>query len=97
MRGVRNLELYNGILLAVGVDDGLFYKDDVPPEVKQQRLDELMELQQEISLQCREEKVGKVFGVIIDRLDGEYYVARTEFDSPEVDPEVLIPVDSLPT
>ena len=44
-----------------------------------------------------EEKVGKVFRVIIDRLDGEYYVARTEFDSPEVDPEVLIPVDSLPT
>jgi len=73
------------------------YKDDVPPEVKQQRLDELMELQQEISLQCQEEKVGKVFRVIIDRLDGEYYVARTEFDSPEVDPEVLIPVDSLPT
>ena len=56
-----------------------------------------MELQQEISLQCQEEKVGKVFRVIIDRLDGEYYVARTEFDSPEVDPEVLIPVDSLPT
>jgi ribosomal protein S12 methylthiotransferase len=70
------------------------YKDDVPPEVKQQRLDKLMELQQEISLQCQEEKVGKVLRVIIDRLDGEYYVARTEFDSPEVDPEVLIPAES---
>jgi ribosomal protein S12 methylthiotransferase len=70
------------------------YKDDVPPEVKQQRLDKLMELQQEISLQCQEEKVGKVLRVIIDRLDGEYYIARTEFDSPEVDPEVLIPAES---
>ena len=73
------------------------YKDDVSPEVKQLRLDELMELQQEISLQCQEKKVGKVLRVIIDRLDGEYYVARTEYDSPEVDPEVLIPVDTLPT
>ncbi|MBR5068062.1 MAG: 30S ribosomal protein S12 methylthiotransferase RimO [Bacteroidales bacterium] len=71
------------------------YEDDVPPTVKQQRLDELMDLQQEISLQCQEEKVGKVMRVIIDRLDGDYYVARTEFDSPEVDPEVLIPVDTL--
>ena len=73
------------------------YSDDVPPEVKQRRLDQLMELQQEISLQCQEEKVGQVMRVVIDRLDGDYYVGRTEFDSPEVDPEVLIPVDSLPT
>ena len=55
-----------------------------------------MELQQEISLQCQEEKVGQVMRVVIDRLDGDYYTGRTEFDSPEVDPEVLIPVDSLP-
>ena len=86
---------------AFSEEDGTYaarhYKDDVPSEVKQQRLDELMELQQEISLQCQEEKVGKVLRIIIDRLDGEYYVARTEYDSPEVDPEVLIPVDSLPT
>ena len=73
------------------------YSDDVPPEVKQRRLDQLMELQQEISLQCQEEKVGQVMRVVIDRLDGDYYVGRTEFDSPEVDPEVLIPIDSLPT
>lgn len=73
------------------------YQDDVPAEVKQQRLDTLMELQQQISLECQEQKVGQELRVIIDRLDGEYYVARTEFDSPEVDPEVLISVDSLPT
>lgn len=72
------------------------YEDDVTPEVKQQRLDALMGLQQEISLKCQQQKVGKTFKVMIDRLDGEYYVGRTEFDSPEVDPEVLIPVDSLP-
>lgn len=80
-----------------GTYAALHYTDDVPAEVKQQRLDRLMELQQEISLQCQEQKVGHEMRVIIDRLDGEYYVARTEFDSPEVDPEVLIPVDTLPT
>ena len=73
------------------------YEDDVPAEVKQERLDRLMSLQEQISLECQEEKVGKTFEVVIDRLDGEYYVGRTEYDSPEVDPEVLIPVNSLPT
>lgn len=73
------------------------YKDDVPAEVKQERLDRLMSLQEQISLECQEQKVGQTYNVVIDRLDGEYYVGRTEFDSPEVDPEVLIPVDSLPT
>lgn len=81
-------------------EDGTYaaknYEDDVPPEVKQQRLDQLMELQQEISLESQQQKVGKKFKVIIDRLDGEYYVGRTEYDSPEVDPEVLIPVETLP-
>lgn len=72
------------------------YKDDVSPEVKQERLDRLMTLQQEVSLASQQKKVGQTFRVIIDRLDGEYYVGRTEFDSPEVDPEVLIPVESLP-
>lgn len=73
------------------------YTDDVSAEVKQRRLDELMMLQQDISLAHQEGKVGQTLRVIIDRLDGEYYVGRTEFDSPEVDPEVLIAVDSLPT
>ena len=66
------------------------YKDDVPAEVKQRRLDELMILQQEISAEVEAEKVGKMLKVIIDRKEGDYYIGRTEFCSPEVDPEVLI-------
>ena len=66
------------------------YEDDVPAEVKQRRLDELMILQQEISAEVEAEKVGKVQKVIIDRKEGDYYIGRTEFCSPEVDPEVLI-------
>ena len=68
------------------------YEDDVPEDVKLQRLDELMDLQQEISAQVQAQKVGSTMKVIIDRKEGEYYVGRTEFCSPEVDPEVLIPV-----
>ena len=68
------------------------YKDDVPSEVKEARIAELMEIQQNISAELNESKVGKVFKVIIDRKDNEFFVGRTEFDSPEVDQEVLIPV-----
>ena len=68
------------------------FEDEVPDEVKQRRLSELMDLQQGISAEVQAEKVGQVLKVIIDRKEGEYYVGRTEFDSPEVDPEVLIPV-----
>lgn len=67
-----------------------YYEDSIPQEVKQQRLDELMDIQQGISAELSAEKVGKVFKVVIDRIEGDYYVGRTEFDSPEVDPEVLI-------
>ena len=67
------------------------YEDDVPQEVKERRLDQLMALQQEISAEVEAEKVGRVMTVIIDRKEGDYYVGRTEFCSPEVDPEVLIP------
>ena len=66
------------------------YEDNVPQEVKQQRLDELMDIQQGISAELSAAKIGKEFKVIIDRKEGEYYIGRTEFDSPEVDPEVLI-------
>lgn len=69
------------------------YVDDVPKEVKQRRLDELMAVQQEISAEVEAEKVGETMPVIIDRKEGEYYIGRTEFCSPEVDPEVLIPAD----
>jgi ribosomal protein S12 methylthiotransferase len=66
------------------------YSDDVPPEVKQERLERLMELQEGIALTINETKVGSSLKVIIDREDPEYYVGRTEYDSPEVDGEVLI-------
>lgn len=65
--------------------------DSVPQTVKQTRLDRLMSLQQRISAEVQAVKVGQTMKVIIDRREGEYYVGRTEFDSPEVDPEVLIP------
>lgn len=69
------------------------YEDDVPEEVKQKRLDELMALQQEISAELSHKKIGQTLKVIIDRKEGDYYISRTEFDSPEVDPEVLIKYD----
>ena len=72
------------------------YADDVPEAVKQERLDRLMDLQAGISAEVNAEKVGKVFRVVVDRVEGDYYVARTEFDSPEVDPEVLIPRSENP-
>ena len=69
------------------------YEDDVPQEVKQKRLDQLMDLQQDISAEVEAEKVGQVMKVIVDRKEGDYYIARSEFCSPEVDPEVLIRAD----
>lgn len=68
------------------------YEDDVPAAVKQRRLDELMALQQDVSTDFEASQVGKVLEVVIDRKEGDYYVGRTEYSSPEVDPEVLIPV-----
>lgn len=68
------------------------YEDDIPQEVKERRLDELMALQQEISKELSQKKVGQELKVILDRIEGDYYIGRTEFDSPEVDPEVLIPL-----
>ena len=71
-------------------------KDDVPDDVKQARLSKLMRLQQQISADVQQGKVGRQLPVVIDREEGEYLVGRTEFDSPEVDPEVLIKkVDAL--
>jgi ribosomal protein S12 methylthiotransferase len=66
------------------------YKDDVPDDVKQNRLDRLMLLQQDISMEINTAKVGQTVRVIIDREESEFFVGRTEFDSPEVDPEVFI-------
>ena len=69
------------------------YEDSIPQEVKQTRLDELMALQQEISADLSHAKIGQELKVIIDRKEGDYYIGRTQFDSPEVDPEVLIKAD----
>ena len=81
--------------LAYSEEEGTYsathYEDDVPPEVKQQRLDTLMALQQDISEEIEAQKVGSVMTAIIDRKEGDYYIGRTEYCSPEVDPEVLIP------
>lgn len=75
-------------------EDGTFayehYQDDVPDKTKQYRMDELMALQENISDEINQGKVGSQLKVIVDREDSEYYVGRTQFDSPEVDPEVLI-------
>ena len=68
------------------------YEDDVPVDIKQQRLDKLMRIQQNISAEIEAAKIGQTLKVIIDRTEGDYYVGRTEFCSPEVDPEVLMPV-----
>ena len=65
-------------------------KDDVPQEIKEERANELMALQEQISLELNEEKVGKTFKTLIDRKESGYFVGRTEYDSPEVDNEVLI-------
>ena len=64
--------------------------DDIPQEVKQERLQQLMALQEDISMEIQEQKVGRTLKVIVDREEDEYYVGRTQWDSPEVDPEVLI-------
>lgn len=76
-----------------GTYSALHYKDDVPYEVKQQRLDAVMSLQQEISAEIEAQKVGSSMRVIIDRKESEYYIGRSEYCSPEVDPEVLIKSD----
>ena len=73
-----------------GTYSALNYQDDIPDSVKEERLGKLMALQQEISAEIEAEKVGKTLPVIIDRKEGEYYIGRTEYCSPEVDPEVLI-------
>ena len=68
-------------------------EDDVPQEVKQERVDTIMEIQQNISLEINEKRVGTVEKVLIDRIEGDYYIGRTQYDSPEVDDEILISID----
>ena len=70
------------------------YTDNIPDEIKQQRLGELMDIQQRIAAEINAAKTGSILKVIIDRKEGDYFIGRTEFDSPEVDPEVMIPADT---
>lgn len=65
-------------------------EDNIPEEVKEQRVEEIMEVQQSISFDKNQEKIGKTFKVLIDKKEGDYFIGRTEFDSPEVDNEVLL-------
>ena len=76
-----------------GTYAGENYEDSIPQEVKQARLDKLMAIQQGISAELSQAKIGQEMKIIIDRKEGEYYIGRTQFDSPEVDPEVLIKAD----
>lgn len=80
---------------AYSEEEGTFsaknYTDDIPQEIKDARLSKLMRVQQRISGELQDTKIGKTFTIVIDRKEGDYYIGRTEFDSPEVDPEVLIP------
>ena len=77
-------------------EDGTYsathYNDDVPQETKQERLNKLMRIQQNISLDFQNKQIGKEFLVIVDRVEGDWYVARSEYSSPDIDPEILIPV-----
>jgi ribosomal protein S12 methylthiotransferase len=69
------------------------FEDDVPEEVKKERADKIMELQSGISYELNQEKIGKTYKVLFDRVEGDYFIGRTEFDSPEVDNEVLVKKD----
>lgn len=75
-----------------GTHSATAYSDDIPEDTKQARLSRLMRLQQRISAEVQEAKVGTIQKVIIDRTEGDYLIGRTQYDSPEVDPEVLIPL-----
>ena len=94
MEFVRTVRFERMGAFAYSEEEGTYgadnYEDNVPAEVKQERLDRLMALQEEISAELSAEKVGKVFRIVIDRKEGDYYIGRTEYDSPEVDCEVLI-------
>ena len=95
---VREMRFERLGAFAYSEEDGTWserhYKDDIPEDVKQARLSKLMRIQQRISSEIQEEKVGKIMRVIIDRREGDYWIGRTEFDSPDVDPEVLISVST---
>ena len=91
---VREIQFDRMGAFAYSEEEGTYaaghYRDEIDQETKNNRLDEIMRIQQAISAELNASKIGRRFNVIIDRTEGEYYIGRTEFDSPEVDPEVLI-------
>lgn len=92
---VREMKFERAGVFAYSAEEGTpayEMEDDVADEVKQQRVDDIMAIQQNISLETNEKRVGTIEKVLIDRIEGDYYVGRTQYDSPEVDDEVLIPV-----
>ena len=94
---VRDMRFERAGVFAYSAEEGTpAYEmgDDVPEEVKQERVERLMAIQQDISLELNGLRVGKVEKVLVDRLEGDYYIARSQYDSPEVDDEILIPADS---
>lgn len=76
-----------------GTYGALNLKDETPEEIKSERADEIMAIQQEISFQLNQRKIGNTYKVLVDRIEGDYYVGQSEFDSPEVDNEILIPLN----
>lgn len=94
MQFVRDIRFERMGAFPYSHEDGTYayqnYDDDISDAVKQQRMDELMALQETIAHETNQEKLGKVFQVVIDREDDDFYIGRTQFDTPEVDPEVLI-------
>ena len=94
---VQNIEFERLGAFAYSHEEGTYaaknYKDDVPFAVKQKRLEEIMNLQEIIAEKKNRQKVGQTLKVLIDKKDGDYYIGRSEFDSPEVDCEVLLPTD----
>ena len=93
---VREMKFERAGVFAYSAEEGTpayEMEDDVPEEVKQERVYTIMAIQQNISLETNEKRVGTVEKVLIDRIEGDYYIGRTQYDSPEVDDEILISVD----
>ncbi|MBE6338821.1 MAG: 30S ribosomal protein S12 methylthiotransferase RimO [Lentimicrobiaceae bacterium] len=93
---VREMKFERAGVFAYSAEEGTpayEMEDDVPEEVKQERVDTIMAIQQNISLETNEKRVGTIEKVLIDRIEGDYYIGRTQYDSPEVDDEILISVD----
>lgn len=93
---IREMRFERAGVFAYSAEEGTpsyLMEDNVPEEVKQQRVDKLMSIQQDISLEINSQRVGKIEKVLIDRMEGEYYIGRTQYDSPEVDDEILIKAD----